>query len=163
MVSDFHETFRTSYGCHIIKIFNLIFFPTCMVAMATRHKDFSLQSSKMTIWIFQKSLFFLILYCIYFFCFKYKVWKRPPWPNIFALSLLDTFSSRITMATSCREVYQTFRLNENFHIVSKFQNLCKKLQAYLEFAISLKRASHVGTYKKNYRWALHKQNFWDWL
>ena len=106
--------------------------------MATRHKDFSPQNSKMTNRIVQKSLFFLTLYmqnCIYFFCFQYKLWKRLPWPNIFALSLLDTFSSRITMATSCREVYQTFRLNGIFHIFSKFENRCKKLQTYLEFAI----------------------------
>ena len=53
------------------------------------------------------------------------------------------------MATSCREVYQTFRLNENVHIFSKFENLCKNCRPIwsLQF-ISYERVSYVRTYKK---------------
>ena len=64
--------------------------------------------------------------------------------------IIITFSSRITMATSCREVYQTFRVHENFHIFSKFENLYKKNCRpiwSLQF-ISSERVSYVGTYKK---------------
>ena len=54
------------------------------------------------------------------------------------------------MATSCREVYQTFRLNENFHTFSKFENLFKNGRPIwsLQFIrLSIERASYVGTYK----------------
>ena len=56
--------------------------------------------------------YFIPTKSIYIFCFQYKLWERSPWPNIVALSLLYTYSSRSTMAISCMEVYPTFRLNE---------------------------------------------------
>ena len=53
------------------------------------------------------------------------------------------------MATSCRAVYQTFRHNENFHIFSKFENLCKNCRPIwsLQF-ISYEGVLYVGTFKK---------------
>ena len=146
---NFQNMIRLSHYQNI----QLYFFPNIHGCHGNQTQRFSLQNSKMTNWLCQKSLFFsyfLHAKLYLFLLFSIQIMKETTLSKYFCIiSTRYIFFPYIIMATPCREVYQTFRLNENFHIFSKFENLCKNCRPIwsLQF-ISFKRVTYVGTYMK---------------